>query len=129
MKKEKLLELLNQMTIEEKIGQMVQIKGNQLYEKSADIVTGPNDEQKKIYKNIIYNAGSILNTAGAEEIKKIQDTYLEKSRLKIPLIFMADIINGYKTIFPCPLAQGCSWNAETIKEIAEISKMNQQLQE
>lgn len=107
MKQEEILELLNKMTLDEKIGQMIQIKVN---------------ETRNENKDLIYNVGSILNSVGAKNVKKIQSEYLSKNRLKIPLLFMADIINGYKTIFPSPLAQGCSWNIEVIRRIAEISR-------
>lgn len=107
MKQEEILELLNKMTLDEKIGQMIQIKVN---------------EARNENKDLIYNVGSILNSVGAKNVKKIQSEYLSKNRLKIPLLFMADIINGYKTIFPSPLAQGCSWNIEVIRRIAEISR-------
>ena len=66
---------------------------------------------------------SILNVIGAERVKKIQDKYLSKNRLKIPLLFMDDIINGYKIAFPIPIAQGCSWNLEVLRNIAKISAM------
>ena len=107
MKQEEILELLNKMTLDEKIGQMIQIRVN---------------EARNENKDLIYNVGSILNSVGAKNVKKIQSEYLSKNRLKIPLLFMADIINGYKTIFPSPLAQGCSWNIEVIRRIAEISR-------
>lgn len=107
MKQEEILELLNKMILDEKIGQMIQIKVN---------------EARNENKDLIYNVGSILNSVGAKNVKKIQSEYLSKNRLKIPLLFMADIINGYKTIFPSPLAQGCSWNIEVIRRIAEISR-------
>ena len=107
MKQEEILELLNKMTLDEKIGQMIQIKVN---------------EARNENKDLIYNVGSILNSVGAKNVKKIQSEYLSKNRLKIPLLFMADIINGYKTIFPSPLAQGCSCNIEVIMRIAEISR-------
>lgn len=113
MKKKELISLFNQMTLEEKIWQMNQI----IIE--DDILTGPNE--RKITSSI-YNVGSILNLSGKNNIKEIQCRYLQNSRLKIPLLFMNDIINGYKTIFPCPLAQGCSWNTKKIKKAAEISK-------
>lgn len=107
MKQEEILELLNKMILDEKIGQMIQIKVN---------------EARNENKDLIYNVGSILNSVGAKNVKKIQSEYLSKNRLKIPLLFIADIINGYKTIFPSPLAQGCSWNIEVIRRIAEISR-------
>ena len=122
MKSDKIIDLLNEMTLDEKIGQMVQIKGDVFLSDDINIVTGPLKDLE-LSEEMLYNVGSILNVMGAEKIRKIQDKYLSKSRLKIPLLFMADIINGYKIAFPIPIAQGCSWNIEVVKKIAEISAM------
>ena len=123
MKHKEILELLNKMTIEEKIGQMVQITGDVfLSEDTNSVLTGPLKDLH-LSKEKIYHVGSVLNIIGAEKVKKVQDEYLSKSRLKIPLLFMDDIINGYKIAFPIPIAQGCSWNTKAIKEMTEISSM------
>lgn len=119
MRKSQLINLLNEMTLDEKIGQLVQISGNFFLE-GEKVQTGP-IANLGIKENMIYKVGSILNTVGAKEVITVQNKYLEKSRLKIPLIFMADIINGYKTVFPIPLAQGCSWDTELVKKCAQIS--------
>ena len=123
MKHKEILELLNKMTIEEKIGQMVQITGDVfLSEDTNSVLTGPLKDLH-LSKEKIYHVGSVLNIIGAEKVKKVQDEYLSKSRLKIPLLFMDDIINGYKIAFPIPIAQGCSWNTKVVKEMTEISSM------
>lgn len=120
MKQEKLVELLNQMTLEEKIGQLVQVAGEVFLMDKVDVATGPL-KNLNLSNEMLYNVGSILNVVGSEKVKKIQDEYLSKNRLKIPLMFMADIINGYKTIFPIPLAQGCSWDCNLIYESMKIA--------
>ncbi len=123
MKHKKIIELLNEMTIEEKIGQMIQITGDIfLSDDTKSMLTGPLKDLH-LSKEKIYHVGSVLNIVGAERVKKVQDTYLSNSRLKIPLLFMDDIINGYKIAFPIPIAQGCSWNTQAIKEMTEISSM------
>lgn len=106
MKKDKLLELFNSLTLEEKIGQLVQLNPDFLNE-SDTVHTGP-ISSIGIKEEMIPYTGSILNSVNAKQIKTIQKEYIEKSRHKIPLLFMADIINGYKTVFPIPLALGCS---------------------
>lgn len=121
MKKNQIIDLLNEMTIDEKIGQMIQIRGDIFCKNNDDISTGPIDIESELSEKILYNVGSLLNNAGSKKIKEIQHNYLKKNRLKIPLLFMADIIHGYKTIFPSPLAQGCSWNTEVIRKMTEIS--------
>ena len=119
MTKSQLVDLMNKMTLDEKIGQLVQIDGN-LFLKNESVQTGP-ISNLGMHENMIYKVGSILNTVGAKNVITVQNKYLEKSRLKIPLMFMADIINGYKTVFPIPLAQGCSWNLDLIKRCAQIA--------
>lgn len=117
MKKEKLLDLLNEMTLEEKIYQLVQLSGE--FFNSDDMAIGPKQELG-ITQEVVDNVGTIYNVFGAENLKKIQDEYMKKNRLNIPLVFMADIIYGYKTIFPVPLALGCSWNPELVEKSMKV---------
>lgn len=120
MNKVELEELLNKMTLDEKIGQLVQVIGSNFLDEGSDVTTGPLSDLG-IDKQMLYNVGSLLNVAGAENIRKIQEKYLSKNRLKIPLLFMADVINGFKLVFPIPFAQGCSWNTKVLEECAKIS--------
>lgn len=120
MKYEKLCDLLKQMTIEEKIGQLVQVAGETFLMDNIDISTGPL-KNLGLSNEMLYNVGSILNIVGTEKIKKVQEEYLSKNRLKIPLLFMTDIINGYKTVLPIPLAQGCSWDSNVVYECTELA--------
>lgn len=122
MKYSKIVELLDEMTLDEKIGQMVQVAGDIFLLDKKNVSTGPLKDLN-LSNEMLYNVGSILNVIGAEKVKKVQDEYLSKNRLKIPLLFMDDIINGYKIAFPIPIAQGCSWNTDTIKKMAKISVM------
>lgn len=120
MKEKELYELLNQMTLEEKVGQLIQVAGETFLMEKVDITTGPL-KSLKMSNQMLYNVGSILNIMGTEKIQKVQQEYLSKSRLKIPLLFMADIINGYKTILPIPIAQGCSWDCKDVFDFSKIS--------
>jgi beta-glucosidase len=113
MKDEKIYQLLKQMTLEEKIGQLVQVAGEVFMMDNVEVSTGPL-KNLGLSNEMLYNVGSILNIVGTEKIRKVQEEYLSKNRLKIPLLFMADIINGYKTILPIPLAQGCSWDSDVV---------------
>lgn len=119
MKKDKVLELLSEMTLDEKIGQLVQTRG-ELFLDGERIITGPLDDLSYTDEQL-YQVGSILNMAGSDSVRKVQDIYLSKSRLKIPLLFTGDVINGFKTIFPIPLLQGCSWDLDLIYDCASIS--------
>lgn len=117
-----IFKLLNSMTLDEKIGQMIQVKGDIFLLDSIDVSTGP-FKSLNLSNEKLYCVGSVLNVMGSKNVRRVQDEYLSKSRLKIPLLFMDDIINGYKIAFPIPIAQGCSWNLDTIKRMTKISAM------
>lgn len=117
MEQQKLLELLHSLTIEEKIGQLLQLSGD--FFTTTDAVTGP-AANLGIGEDDVYRCGSVLSTIGAEKTKEMQDMFLAKNK-KIPMMFMADIINGYRTVFPIPLAQGATFNPELSKEGASIA--------
>lgn len=121
MQKNELTNLLKDMTLEEKIGQMTQLAGY-LYEESNSDVTGPLSHVDAP-SFLDSTNGSIVGSYGAASIREIQSSYLEKSRLKIPLLFTADVIHGYRTIFPTPLAIGNSWNLELAEKSAEIAAL------
>lgn len=120
MKQEKLRELLGKMTLEEKVGQLVQVAGETFLMENVSATTGPLKDLE-LSNEMLYQVGSILNIVGSEKIRKVQEEYLSKSRLKIPLLFMADIINGYQTIFPIPIAQGCSWDKNVVYNCTKIA--------
>lgn len=113
-----LKDLLNDMSLEEKIGQMLQLTGN--FFSDDGLATGPMQDMNLSVEQV-NNTGSILSTVGAEKLKDIQDRYMEKQPHHIPLAFMADVINGYRTVFPIPLAQGCSFNPGLVEEMASVS--------
>ncbi len=106
--------LLSLMTLEEKIGQMTQFAGQ-------GAVTGPEigDEFKAyLEKGLV---GSMFNVFGAKGLRQLQEQAMEKSRLRIPILFAADVIHGYETTFPMPLAESCSWDLELMEESARIA--------
>ncbi len=114
----KVNELLQKMTLEEKIGQLNQYNG------FWDL-TGPvpeNSDAQKKYEDIKSGrVGSMLNIYGVENVKKIQKLAVENSRLGIPLIFGLDVIHGYRTMFPIPLAEAASWDLKAIEKSARIA--------
>lgn len=112
MEENKLRQLMKEISLEEKIGQLVQLSGE--FFNTAAMAVGPM-QKLGISEKILPLTGSVLNVLGAEKVRKIQSDYLKKSRHRIPLLFMADIIYGYKTVYPVPLALGCSWNPEMVK--------------
>jgi len=107
--------LLKQMTLEEKVGQMNQYSG------WVD-TTGPNFGDKNIFEEIKKGwVGSVLNITGTENVRMVQQMAIDCTRLHIPLIFGLDVIHGYRTIFPVPLAEACSWDLEAIEHGARIA--------
>ncbi len=113
MTNQKLNAIIEQMTLGEKIGQMIQL-ATPFYEGSGSEgeITGPMAEMGVSAENV-RNSGSVLGASGAAETISIQKEHLKTNRLGIPLLFMADIVHGFKTIFPVPLAAGCSWRPGT----------------
>ncbi|MBQ8093343.1 MAG: beta-glucosidase BglX [Clostridia bacterium] len=117
MKTEELKKLFDQLSLKEKIGQMVQIPG---YFLSEGNITGPALDMGLTQEDIDL-AGSVLSVIGADRLKAIQTAYMEKHPHHIPMLFMADIINGYRTVFPIPLAQGCSFDPALAENGAAIA--------
>jgi beta-glucosidase len=107
--------LLGRMTVEEKFGQLQQLTWN------PD--TGPGEGQNDKAREAAAKGrlGSVLNITGAEECNELQRYAVEESRLGIPLIFGLDVIHGFLTTFPVPLAQGASFNPEVVARDAEVS--------
>lgn len=107
-------ELMGKMTVQEKIGQLNLLP-------SGDIQTGISENSS--VSEAIRNGrlGAILNLKGVENIRKVQQMAVEESRLGIPIIFGMDVIHGYETIFPIPLALACSWDIPAIEQSARIA--------
>ncbi|WP_163536086.1 beta-glucosidase BglX [Gracilibacillus sp. YIM 98692] len=116
-----LRQLLNDMTLDEKKDQLIQLAT--LFYAGAETqgeITGPMEDMG-ITEEMIQNSGSVLGASGAKEVTNIQKVHLENNRLGIPLLMMADIVHGFKTIFPVPLAIGCSWDEKLAERSAEIA--------
>lgn len=111
--------VLNMMTLEEKIGQMVQYNGGWDLTGPA---TNADSKQKedRIKKGLV---GSLLNVLSPEATERAQRLNMENSRLKIPMMFGYDVIHGYKTIFPVPLGETASWDLEAMQEAARIAAL------
>ena len=110
--------ILEQMTIDEKIGQLMQYNANLFHDSSAD-VTGPMIELG-LTKEQVNNVGNVLNFRTPKEMRAIQDKHLANDRNKIPMLFMMDVVHGFRTIFPIPLGLGCSFNPELVGEAMKM---------
>src|SRR6478609_2977213 len=102
------------MTLDEKVGQLNQYSGNWAH-------TGPITEDGNILEQVKEGKlGSMLNINGVEHTRTLQQLAMQ-SRLKIPLIFGQDVIHGYRTNFPIPLAEAASWDLDAIEQSARIA--------
>lgn len=106
--------LIGCMTLEEKLGQLNLPAGH-------DIVTGnvQNGDTKEMIRR--GQVGGVFNIKGVGKVKELQRIAVEESRLGIPLLVGADVIHGYETIFPIPLALSCSWDTTLVENVARIS--------
>lgn len=110
--------LLNLMTIEEKVGQMNLYNG--FWDATGPAPKGGNAAIKyeHLSKGLV---GAMLNVRGVENVRAVQKIAVEESRLGIPLIIGFDVIHGYKTLSPIPLAESASWDLEAIKQSASVA--------
>ncbi len=106
--------LMKKMTLEEKIGQL-NLPG------SGDIVTGQAGNSDIAVKIQQGKVGGLFNIKSVAKIRDVQKQAMEKSRLKIPLIFGMDVIHGYETVFPIPLGLSCTWDMSLIERSARIA--------
>lgn len=106
--------LMSKMTLEEKIGQLN-------LPAAGDITTGQAGNSDLAGKIEEGKVGGLFNIKSVAKIKEVQRIAVEKSRLKIPLIFGMDVIHGYETVFPIPLGLSCSWDMGEIERSARIA--------
>ena len=106
--------LMSKMTLQEKIGQLnLPVTG--------DIVTGQAKSSNVAEEIRLGEVGGLFNLKGVDKIKEVQKIAVTQSRLKIPLLFGMDVIHGYETVFPIPLALSCSWDMKGIENSARIA--------
>ena len=106
--------LIKRMTVEEKIGQL-NLPG------AGDIITGQGESDISPRRFERGEIGGLLNLRGVERVRNLQRVSVEKSRLGIPLLIGVDVIHGYETVFPIPLALSCTWDIPAIEKTARIA--------
>ena len=112
--KEYIDQLMAKMTLQEKIGQLnLMVAGDITTGGALDTQVGGDIAQG--------NMGGVFNIKGLDKIKALQEIAIKNSRLGIPLLVGMDVIHGYETIFPIPLALSCSWDTEALKKVGEVS--------
>lgn len=118
MTNEALKELLNDLSLEEKVGQLIQVSADTLVE--GGIVTGPTGSLELNAEQVAL-VGSVLGKAGAKALREIQDKQMAAQPHHIPMLFMYDVINGFQTIFPIALGLGATFSPEMVETVAEVS--------
>lgn len=119
--------LLSQMTLLEKAGQLTQLGPSMVggfdIEAFLDNPELFKEAKRDFHEDWIRKGevGSYLGVQGAEEINRLQKIAIEESRLGIPMIFGLDVIHGFRTVFPIPLAEACSWEPELARKTAEVA--------
>lgn len=108
--------LMGKMTLDEKIGQL-NLPG------AGDITTGQAGNSNIAKKIEEGKVGGLFNIKSVAKIREVQKIAVEKSRLKIPLIFGMDVIHGYETVFPIPLGLSCSWDMQEVEKSARVAAM------
>jgi beta-glucosidase len=107
--------LLKKMTLDEKLGQLVQRAGGRSKSLNSRLDDAELDRVRA------GSVGSYLHVAGAEPLGRLQKVAVEQSRLGIPLLFAMDVVHGYRTIFPVPLAMAASWSPEAEERAARVA--------
>jgi beta-glucosidase len=110
---QRITQLLGQMTLEEKVAQTVHF---------ADSSTGPGSPHADYREQTAQgHVGSFENITGAAETNALQKIAVENSRLHIPLLFALDVIHGYRTIFPVPLAMASTWDPSLVEQASRVA--------
>ncbi len=119
-------ELLNKMTLKQKLAQISQYNAVCLHIGSSGEVTGPAQELS-LKREEIVSVGSVLNFGNADEVKEIQKEHLANDPNQIPMLFMLDVVHGYRTIYPIPFALGASFVTEIVEECCEMASVEMSL--
>ncbi len=120
MTEKELRKLLGEMSLQEKLGEMTQMAPNFFGTEDSVDLTGPMNAMHLKPEDVPF-LGSTLNAFGAEKLIEMQKEHMARQPHHIPLLFMADVIHGLKTVYPVPLAMGCSFDTELMEEAAAMA--------
>lgn len=126
MKSVQIEDLLKKMSLQDKARQITQINADFIKADVKAEATGVSDGFD-LTKADVFGCGSVLNFGDARDAEYIRKKYLEVSENKIPLVMMQDVIHGYRTIFPVPLALACSFDADLVEECCKMSAVEASL--
>lgn len=115
-----LQKLLSEMTVDEKLAQMTQLVPQIITDKGEGVITGPM-RNFGITREVTSRVGSLLGVSGAKQIKDLQDFHMNEDPHKIPLLFMADVIHGYRTLYPVPLGLGASFDVDLAEKCCAMA--------
>ena len=118
--------IIEKLSLADKLRQLTQTNAVILNHHTQAQLTGE-ALHVKLSAEDVWNIGSVLNFTYRKEAQTIQKNYLERTKNGIPLMFMADVIHGYRTIFPIPLAMGCSFDPELLEDCARMSAVEARL--
>ena len=119
--RDKAASLLQKMTLDEKIAQLSQLPGIPAPEFRENVKQPMEDVLKQ------FGAGSILWVSDPKEINRLQHVAVEQTRLHIPVLFGLDVIHGYHTIFPAPIAMESSWDTKLVEDAQAVNAYYDQL--
>lgn len=122
----KIDEIIAKLPLKEKVRQLTQTNAVILNSHTQAELTGE-ALRVKLSAEDVWNIGSVLNFTYRGDAKEIQKSYMERTKNEIPLMFMADVIHGYRTIFPIPLAMGCSFEPKLLENCARMSAVEAKL--
>lgn len=120
MSSKRVKKILSQMTLHDKVRQLMQINADFVKHDIGTSATGVSGNMNLSAEDI-FGVGSVLNIGGADNARSIRERYLKKSQNKVPLLLMEDVIHGFKTIFPIPLAVACSFDLEIAEQCAAMA--------
>lgn len=123
---ERIEKMIQNMSLAEKLRQLTQVNAVILNRESNAELTG-DALATGMTSEDVWGLGSTLNFTYRGEAKMIQERFMQKSKNQIPLMFMADVIHGYRTIFPVPLALGCTFDPQMAEDCAEMSAVEAKL--